>query len=322
VTLAAAPVGPRLPVSGGGRAIWAPAASLLLHGAVLAGILLLLHRSPPPQPAEEPAMAMVWEPSQAQDSIANPDAGEPLPAVPAPPEQPAAPPAPPEAAPPPPPPPMAAPAAPPAPPMPAPPVLAELPPMAPMEPLPPALVPTLDALPPPPPPREAVEQPPQPPAVETAAEPDEPPPEDLPLPPPPVPPPPRPAPPRQTAARAAPPPAAPRAAAPQAPEPAVRGGSAQITGVTANASPLYRPPEPRYPDGARQRNETGTVRVRVLLDAAGRVTQVELVSSSGSAELDRLAQSYFAQWRWQPAMHNGQPVAGNVVTGITFRLSP
>jgi protein TonB len=204
--------------------------------------------------------------------------------------------------------------------MPAPPVLAELPPAAPMEPLPPALIPTPDALPPPPPPREAIEPPPPPP-VETAAALEEPPPEELPLPPPPVPPPPRPAPPRQTAARAAPPPAAAPAAA-QAPEPAVRGGSAVITGVTANASPLYRPPEPRYPESARRRNETGTVQVRVQVDEAGQVAQVEVVTSSGSRELDQLAQSYFAQWRWRPAMRNGQPVAGQVVTAITFRLSP
>jgi protein TonB len=184
-------------------------------------------------------------------------------------------------------------------------------------------VPAPADLPPPPAPAEAAAEPPSPPVVETAAAPEQPPPEELPLPPPPVPPPPRQAPPRQAAARAAPPPAA--AAQPamsQAPEPAVRGGSAIITGVTSSASPLYRPPEPRYPDSARRRNETGTVHVRVQVDESGRVTQVEVVTSSGSRELDRLAQDYYAQWRWRPAMRNGQPVAGSVVTAITFRLNP
>ncbi|MFC7543196.1 energy transducer TonB [Siccirubricoccus deserti] len=204
--------------------------------------------------------------------------------------------------------------------MPPPPVLAELPPVTPAEPLPLALLPTPDALPPPPPPREAVEPPPPPPE-HTAAVPEEAPPEELPLPPPPVAPaPPRPAPPRQTAARAAPPASQPAPA--QAPEPAVQAGGARITGITTNASPLYRPPEPRYPEAARRRNETGTVQVRVQVDEAGRVAQVEVVTSSGSRELDRLAQSYFAQWRWRPAMRDGQPVAGQVVTAITFRLSP
>ncbi|MCO6415488.1 energy transducer TonB, partial [Siccirubricoccus sp. KC 17139] len=142
--------------------------------------------------------------------------------------------------------------------------------------------------------------------------------------PPPPPPPPRPALPRQLAARASPPPAAapaPRAAAPQLDAMQTLPGSAMILGATTGATPLFRPPEPRYPNGARLRNETGTARVRVQVDEQGRVAAVEIVTSSGSAELDQAAREYFRQWRWTPAKRDGVPVASNVTTAITFRLN-
>ncbi|WP_200305874.1 energy transducer TonB, partial [Paracraurococcus ruber] len=111
------------------------------------------------------------------------------------------------------------------------------------------------------------------------------------------------------------------AAAAAAAEAAATPGRATITGPTKGASPLFQPPEPRYPDAARQRGAIGTVRLKLEIDAAGQVTKVEVVTSTGDPALDEAARDYYAQWRWQPALRNGEPVADTKFANITFRLS-
>jgi protein TonB len=180
-----------------------------------------------------------------------------------------------------------------------------------MEPPPPALPDSTALLPPP-----------QPPAEQQAAE--TPPPEQ-PLPQtPPAPPPQRPQP-----AQAARPPSPQRSetrqkqadsAGPVTPAPTAEG-SARITGATSPPTPDYRPPQPAFPEGARQRGETGTVRVRVHVDDKGQVTQVEVLETSGSRELDRATQDYFRRWRFRPAQRNGQPVASEATSAMTWRLN-
>ncbi|WP_135466303.1 energy transducer TonB [Crenalkalicoccus roseus] len=139
----------------------------------------------------------------------------------------------------------------------------------------------------------------------------------LPLPPPPMPPPP-------PSAPARPAPALPPAAPPlpgEGPRPPMLGGGALVLGAVSQPTPEYRPEEPRYPEGARRRGETGTVRVRLHVDERGRVARVDLLGSSGHAELDRAAQDYFARWRFRPARRaDGLPVADSVTAALTWRL--
>jgi protein TonB len=105
-----------------------------------------------------------------------------------------------------------------------------------------------------------------------------------------------------------------------APTPSAEG-TARITGATSPPSADYQPPQPAFPEGARQRGETGTVRVRLRVDDKGQVTQVEVLETSGSRELDRATQDYFRRWRFRPALRDGQPVASEATSAMTWRLN-
>jgi periplasmic protein TonB len=66
---------------------------------------------------------------------------------------------------------------------------------------------------------------------------------------------------------------------------------------------------PTYPLRARRSGEQGEVMLDVHVDEQGRVTEVLLKQSSGSAMLDRAAISAVRDWRFQPATIGGEPVA-------------
>src|SRR5690349_14535753 len=55
-----------------------------------------------------------------------------------------------------------------------------------------------------------------------------------------------------------------------------------------------------YPKDAQDRGNGGTVRVQVVLDKEGRVTQSQVTQSSGSKVLDRAAQASVSNdWRFE-----------------------
>lgn len=81
--------------------------------------------------------------------------------------------------------------------------------------------------------------------------------------------------------------------------------------------PIDMPP-PRYPSRALRRGEAGEVLLRVQVDARGVPSSVEVVSGSGSRDLDRAAINAARRWRFRPAMRDGQPMAGVVNVPITF----
>ncbi|MET0807663.1 MAG: TonB family protein [Pseudoxanthomonas sp.] len=78
-------------------------------------------------------------------------------------------------------------------------------------------------------------------------------------------------------------------------------------------------PAPRYPAGALRRGESGTVMVRVEVDASGMPAGVALVQRSGSRDLDRAAMEAVRGWRFQPAQRDGRAVAGSLVIPVDFR---
>ena len=79
-------------------------------------------------------------------------------------------------------------------------------------------------------------------------------------------------------------------------------------------------PPPRYPASALRQRQSGTVLVRVEVDISGRPAGLALVQRSGSRELDRAALEAVRDWRFQPALRDGQPVPGSLVIPIDFRL--
>lgn len=302
-------------------------ASLALHGAGFAAILwVALHA--PREPALERGVEIVWDQ----------DAAEAVSAA----EAPANPGAPPETA--------APPMAEAPPPQPAAPAIAPPPPaFAPPTPL--ALdlprhdlpLPDLRVAPPieapPEPPREvrqALAPPEPPPAPPEPLTPEPPPPEPL-TPEPLTPEPPPPEPPRQQAQRprpAPPPRPQPTPPAPRSPAPAeasrageeaaaqLAAGIGRATGavVPPGPDPRYQNAAPGYPEAARLRGEQGSVALELSVGTDGRVITVMVARSSGSPMLDAAARRSVLEWRFRPAMRDGQPVPGTIRTQVHFRL--
>jgi protein TonB len=75
-----------------------------------------------------------------------------------------------------------------------------------------------------------------------------------------------------------------------------------------------------YPDEARRRGWQGVVLLRLHINTEGRVTQAEVIRSSGYNMLDEAAVRAVRQWEGQPAHIAGRAVASVEVLPIRFRL--
>lgn len=78
-------------------------------------------------------------------------------------------------------------------------------------------------------------------------------------------------------------------------------------------------PPPRYPPAALRRGDSGTVVVRVEVDASGAPAGVALLKRSGSRDLDRAAMEAVRRWRFRPAQRNGQAVPGSIEIPFDFK---
>lgn len=146
----------------------------------------------------------------------------------------------------------------------------------------------------------------------------------------------RPQPPAPTAAPATP--ASPPAAASTAPDSssATADGNATASGGQGRRgsqdgsgdgpheariiSSMYSNRPPTYPAASRSLGEEGRVVLKVRVNAAGRPENIDVDTSSGFPRLDRAATDAVNRWRFEPAMSQGQPVAGWVRVPILFRL--
>lgn len=79
-------------------------------------------------------------------------------------------------------------------------------------------------------------------------------------------------------------------------------------------------PAPAYPVAALRNGDSGTVLVRVEVDASGVPAGVALVQRSGSRDLDRAAMEAVRKWRFQPAQRDGQAVPSSLVIPIDFKV--
>jgi protein TonB len=118
-----------------------------------------------------------------------------------------------------------------------------------------------------------------------------------------------------TAPQPAPPP-------PSAPAPAASPSTeaAPITPPDASARTLGNP-APKYPMQARLRHWEGTVRLRVLITAEGRVKEIAVARSSGFDALDEAALETVRKWRFEPGKQAGVPVEAVGFLSIPFRLT-
>lgn len=342
MTAARVRLGPASGGDAGRRAGLGLAVSVLLHAAVLGGLLWWVARDIPAEIPEQGVELMWDQPNQAalaagpEGDTATPEAPPSVPPPPAPEAE--AEPQPPEEAPPPPPspsiaeatqPPLATAPAPPAPAM----AAAPLPQPAPLPPPPPPALPD-GVLPPQPPPL------PEPPRQE-ARPPEPPPPEPQrdvapqaqpsrePLRAAPAPPQPRPEPAARPPRPATPRPAAPspQATQPGPPQPAQAppgqaAGASLALGATSAPSldPGCANPPPVYPPNSRRAGEEGVVQIVVTIGANGRAIGAQIAASSRSAALDEAARRAVLGWCYRPALRNGEAVQGQVATNIRFTL--
>ena len=88
-------------------------------------------------------------------------------------------------------------------------------------------------------------------------------------------------------------------------------------GVSAPRA-IFRP-DPEYSTEARQAKYQGTVVVSVIIGVDGKSHEVHVSHSLGMG-LDEKAVEAVRQWRFEPAMKDGKPVAVAVDVEVNFHL--
>lgn len=106
-------------------------------------------------------------------------------------------------------------------------------------------------------------------------------------------------------------------ALPPPPRAPVRSGPIRIGGKIQPPR-LLRNVQPQYPLLARETRTQGTVVLDCIIDTQGNVTQIKLVS--GHPLLVQAALDAVRQWKYQPTLLNGQPVAVEMLVNVKFDL--
>lgn len=87
--------------------------------------------------------------------------------------------------------------------------------------------------------------------------------------------------------------------------------------VFATPADSIRPP---YPVAMREREREAVLRLRLSIDAGGRVTAVESVGRADPVFLDAARRHILKAWRYRPATEDGRPVATSTVVTLKFEL--
>ena len=75
---------------------------------------------------------------------------------------------------------------------------------------------------------------------------------------------------------------------------------------------------PTYPPAARMMRKTGTVRVEILVDEAGKIAEVK--NASGESLLQKAATDALKKWKFKPFTRDGQPVKATGYVSFNFNL--
>lgn len=78
-------------------------------------------------------------------------------------------------------------------------------------------------------------------------------------------------------------------------------------------------PAPEYTDEARAKRIEGSVLLRGVIEADGRVTNIRVARGLGHG-LDQKAVDCLRKWTFEPAVRDGEPVAVKANIEINFRL--
>ncbi|HJZ64402.1 MAG TPA: TonB family protein [Candidatus Acidoferrum sp.] len=89
-------------------------------------------------------------------------------------------------------------------------------------------------------------------------------------------------------------------------------------GGEVNSAQLVSSVPPVYPQLAKTQRLSGDVKIDASIDESGRVTGMKVIS--GPVMLHQAAMDALKQWRYKPAMLNGNPVSMHLMVTIQFRL--
>lgn len=78
--------------------------------------------------------------------------------------------------------------------------------------------------------------------------------------------------------------------------------------------------KPPYPAAKLASGEEALLRLRLRIDASGRVTAVESVGPADSAFLEAARRHLMANWRYRPATEDGRALATTTVISLRFQL--
>jgi len=95
--------------------------------------------------------------------------------------------------------------------------------------------------------------------------------------------------------------------------------------VSYRARPVPDPAFPHtvnvYPHVALRNRQQGTVVLRLLVLPNGEVGDVNVVKSSGYPQLDAAALVETGNWRYLPAVRDGEPVSAEIDVAIRFKMA-
>lgn len=78
--------------------------------------------------------------------------------------------------------------------------------------------------------------------------------------------------------------------------------------------------KPPYPLDKRRAGEEATLKLRITIDARGRVTSVEPVGPADPSFLEAARRHILKSWRYKPATEDGVAVPTTVTFNLSFRL--
>jgi protein TonB len=97
------------------------------------------------------------------------------------------------------------------------------------------------------------------------------------------------------------------------------GGGIKRIGGGVSAPEVLFAPEPEFSEEARKAKVSGDVLVYLQVDTLGRPTHVRVIRGIGMG-LDERALAAVRQYRFKPAMENGQPVAVEMNVSVNFTI--
>jgi periplasmic protein TonB len=98
----------------------------------------------------------------------------------------------------------------------------------------------------------------------------------------------------------------------------------QVTHVPVKLGPRLATPawqlKPPYPASKIASEEEALLRLRLTIDASGKVVAVDSVGPADRAFLDAARRHLIAHWRYKPASEDGRAVSSSAVITLRFQL--